>query len=105
MRGFCKPENSGRYRDLAPFFKILTIFMFTVEIKINGSLIGHIYGKNLGEISNGLWEYCYEYYEPELRKIIKGKVVYIRDKGVRELISLILDDINKQEEQKRISGK
>lgn len=66
--------------------------MFTVEIKINGALIGHIYGLNQGEQS-GMTKYHYEYYEPEQPKLSVGTVLHERDNGIRDLISLILADV------------
>ena len=71
--------------------------MFTVEIKINGALIGHVYGKNLGVVSGDadgvITKYGYEYYEPEKRKITSGEVKHHRSKGVRPLLTKILNDV------------
>ena len=66
--------------------------MFTVEIKINGSLIGHIYGHNEGPTPDGD-RYRYEYYETEKRKVVNGEVVHHRADGIRPLIAAILSDI------------
>lgn len=70
--------------------------MFTVEIRINGSMIGHIYGHNEGDTADGC-KYRYEYYEPETRKLIKGNIEHKRSKGIRQLITQILNDIEKPE--------
>ena len=67
--------------------------MFTVEIRINGSMIGHIYGRNVGEVGKGKHEYHYEYYEPENRTVVKNTVVHDRKKSIRKLITTILNDI------------
>ena len=66
--------------------------MFTVEIKINGSLIGHIYGHNEGHTDKGD-RYRYEYYETETRKIVNGEVTHPRRNGIRPLITAILSDV------------
>lgn len=67
--------------------------MFTVEIKINGSLIGHIYGHNEGDSPDGKGDkYRYEYYEPETREVRNGNVVHRRSDGIRKLVAAILND-------------
>ena len=67
--------------------------MFTIEIKINGSLIGHIYGINKGDGPNKTTRYNYEYYEPEIRRLITGSVLHKRENGIRVLIELILESV------------
>jgi len=67
--------------------------MFTVEIRINGTLIGHIYGRNMGRNPGGKTRYDYEYYEPELPNVRKGSVMHERDGGIRPLIAAILADV------------
>ena len=69
--------------------------MFSVEIKINGNLIGHIYGVNKGLTVKGLTKYSYEYYDPEFHKIIKGNVKHHREAGIRPLITTIFKDMEK----------
>ena len=71
--------------------------MFTVEIKINGSLISHIYGHNEGDLLDGTSLYRYEYYETETRKVRNGKVAHKRNAGIRELINTILTDVGQKE--------
>ncbi len=70
--------------------------MFTVEIKVNTVLMSHIYGVRREEVKNGAFRYTYEYYQTQLRKVTKGEVTHVPDKGMRTLIRLILDDIDKQ---------
>lgn len=66
--------------------------MFTVEIRINGSMISHIYGRNVSESqTSGKHVYDFEYYQPETRKIQKGQVEHNRSDGINSLISSILD--------------
>ena len=66
--------------------------MFTFEIKINGALIGHIYGHNEGSTPRGD-RYTYEYYEVEKRKVVNGEVIHRRELGIRPLLIAILSDI------------
>ena len=68
--------------------------MFTFEIKINGSLIAHIYGHNEGRRNaEGETEYRYEYYETENPKLTVGTVHHDPQKGIRPLIVEILQDV------------
>jgi hypothetical protein len=68
--------------------------MFTFEIKINGALIAHIYGKNtLVYADDGDTVYDYEYYEVASRKVTKGSVLHDSKSGIRPLITTILNDI------------
>ena len=65
--------------------------MFTVEIKINGSMIIHIYGHNESETdSSGRDKYSFEYYEVETKKIQSGTIYHNRGDGICKLIELIL---------------
>jgi len=66
--------------------------MFTIEIKINGVMIGHIYGVNIGGKEHGKNSYSYEYYKPESREVNKGLVRHAREDGIEKLIALILED-------------
>lgn len=66
--------------------------MFTFEIRINGSLIAHIYGRNLGT-KGPKSEYCYEYYQVENRELVEGKVKHAREDGIETLIQVILKDV------------
>ena len=70
--------------------------MFTVEIKINGSLIGHIYGHNEGIEESGDTKYTFEYYRPDSRKLINGNVLFKREDGIEKLISKILSQASKE---------
>lgn len=69
--------------------------MFTFEIRINGSLIGHIYGHNESRTDDeGRDEYSYEYYGVESRRVRKGTVFHHRRSGIRKLVTLILQDVD-----------
>lgn len=67
--------------------------MFTFEVRINGSLISHVYGRNVGPDDDGKTRYAYEYYEAESRKVSSGHVAYRSEEGIRGLLVTILNDI------------
>jgi hypothetical protein len=70
--------------------------MFTFEIRINGSLVGHVYGENKGlEPCGKLTKYFYTYFKPESGRVIKGHVRHERNGGIEPLLSLILADVQK----------
>lgn len=95
--------------------------MLTAEIKVNGTLIAHLYARNI--TFDKEWEdaqklfagakvvvpdtkehkYKYEYYEIGSGKTTSGNVSHIRNDGAAKLISVIMDDMekNKKEKQKR----
>ena len=76
--------------------------MFTVEIRINGSMIGHIYGHNEGEnYKTGLTTYRYEYYRPESQKIVNGSVLFKRNDGIEDLIRVILEDYSEKTKKQK----
>lgn len=65
--------------------------MFTVEIKINGFMISHIYGHNESQQNKaGETRYTFEYYEIESRKLQTGEVWHKREDGIDKLIGKIL---------------
>jgi hypothetical protein len=67
--------------------------MFTVEIRINGTLIAHVHGRNAGDArSDGLTQYFYELYRTGERKLITGGVEHKREAGIEALIVKILAD-------------
>lgn len=69
--------------------------MFSIEIKINGSMIAHIYGHNEGTYNSaGETQYSYELYEVNKgEKALKyGGVEHIRNEGIFTLIKKILID-------------
>lgn len=71
--------------------------MFTFEIRINGSLVGHIYGRNKGAVGNGEHCYDYEHYEPEKRVVRPGTVRHAQKDGINKLVARILADISGDE--------
>jgi len=64
--------------------------MLTAEIKVNGSLIAHMYIVNEGSFDGENAKYRYEIYHPD-DGIIKGKMSHVRSDGALELIRLILE--------------
>ena len=75
--------------------------MFTVELKINGTLIAHVYGHNEGfDEKTGDYKYRYEYYEVESRKVTNGIITHDRKKGLNALVSSILTHAEKE----KVSG-
>jgi len=73
--------------------------MITVEIKVNGNMVGHIYGQNLGRAygeGKRVHDYRYEYYNLALGKIISGSVLHSGKLNIEKLINEILSDIEKK---------
>ncbi len=71
--------------------------MFTVELKINGALIGHIHGVNKGIGQEGATTYDYDYYDVEKGDLSKGRIFHKREDGINHLIKLILEDLEENE--------
>lgn len=72
--------------------------MFNVEIRVNGTMIGHIYGRNITPATKqgvGLDLYTWEYYKPESRTVVKGVVSHDRDAGIEKLVGKILLEVTK----------
>jgi hypothetical protein len=69
--------------------------MFTIEIKINGAMIGHISGVNKGLDPEGKGESIYEvdYYKTESRQLAKGTIRHFRGNGIEHLVCLILEEL------------
>jgi len=74
--------------------------MFTVEVKVNGFLAAHIYGKNIGCVKGNNYAYEYEYFEvdggfgSENKNVIRGNIVHNREERIIKLIYIILGDVN-----------
>lgn len=65
--------------------------MFTAEIRINGVLISHVYGRNLRELPSGITEYEFECYTIETRRVRKGTVQHLPREGIEVLVAKILN--------------
>ena len=67
--------------------------MFTVEIKINGTMIQHIYGHNEDELNDkGEDKYTYDMYDVQKHGLSQGVVWHKREGGIKELIIKILKE-------------
>lgn len=64
--------------------------MFTAEIRINGSLINHIYGRNVRDLPSGACEYEFEVYTIETKQVRKGTVQHRQSEGINALVAAIL---------------
>ena len=69
--------------------------MGSMEFKINGTLIQHIFLQNMGVIDKGKYLYTYEFYEYQ-KDIVKGEVFHKRDDGMTTLCRLILEDVEQR---------
>lgn len=64
--------------------------MFTVEVRINGTMIAHIYGRNTGERDKtGATVYTADFYQPEVGSMT-FPVVHDANDGINALVSKIL---------------
>lgn len=76
--------------------------MFSAEIKINGTLISHIYGHREGiEHYNPVTDensYVYNYYEVGEDKLISGRLTHKYSGGIHKLVRLILEDIDESQQ-------
>lgn len=64
--------------------------MLTVEIKVNGVLISHIYAYNKDKKPKGINKYYYEYYKVGKYQITQGEVKHNYEDGIEKLVELIL---------------
>ncbi len=66
--------------------------MISVELKVNGVMVGHIYARNITPSNKivGFNLYHWEYYTPEAREVLKGKVKHKREAGIGVLVGKIL---------------
>ena len=78
--------------------------MFTTEIRMNGTLLAHVYGRNVGRDGEETL-YTYEYYETESRQVRTGEVKHVCEEGIRKLIILILEDVELRAKAHRITSK
>jgi hypothetical protein len=72
--------------------------MFSVEIKVNGCMVVHIYGHNTGipdavyNLNDPLHLYSYEIYTLGEKKLSFGHVLHKQSNGLLTLIRKILED-------------
>lgn len=65
----------------------------SVEFKINGQLVGHIYFHNEGYVNDRSCLYAYEYFSWPNGKTKSGKLRHVRDEGLEKLVKLILQKV------------
>ena len=71
--------------------------MFEVDIKINGCLIGHVYGHNKGRSSFKEEDsYFYRYYEVQNGATYEGELTHSREEGIEPLVQKIFNKIVSQ---------
>lgn len=68
--------------------------MFTTEIRINGMLVLHIYGRNTAVCKDGKSQYIIELYKTETSEITTFNIYHRRSEGISKLIELILSEYN-----------
>ena len=74
--------------------------MLTVEIKVNGNIVGCLYAHNEGPIpgyneGGDEYHYSWEYYRVRSKKIITGLCEHGRSDGIEVLVKKILQKICK----------
>lgn len=67
--------------------------MFEIVVKVNGSMIGHVYGQNL--TGEELSTYYFDYYQP-MKGLVHGEVKHLRADGIEKLIIKIMDRVRKE---------
>jgi hypothetical protein len=70
--------------------------MFTVEIRVNGNLVAHVYGQNLSEYGIEEAAYRWEYYEVSSQTVRCGHVKHVRSQGIAPLVAKILTKVSKE---------
>ena len=71
--------------------------MFSVEIRVKGTLTHHIYGQNVGEVDDNANLYNYVLYCVEGHGVTSGTVQHVRKSGLTKLVKLIIDDVTLKE--------
>jgi hypothetical protein len=66
--------------------------MFTVEIKVNGAMVGHLYGHN-ADMGITTAQYRYEYHPIGHGELLLGGVEHFRPDGIEALVRKILTDV------------
>lgn len=70
--------------------------VFTVELKINGTLVAHLYGVNKGPVvskeTDDFGVYHYHYYDVSTGKAINNTIRHRRSEGLRNLVVACLED-------------
>lgn len=65
--------------------------MFTVEIRINGTMVVHAYGRNTDKRDqDGKTIYDIEFYQPERPQLCKFPVLHDKNDGINKLVEAVL---------------
>lgn len=67
--------------------------MLSVEVRINGEMIVHIYGHNEGPLGE-YHKYTYQVYKVDTTEVFKGETLHKREDGLLKLVELILGSVN-----------
>lgn len=68
--------------------------MFSVELKVNGMLVGHAYGVNKGHVDNSIYcKYRWHYYDVAKEAMHNGFIKHDPSKGLEQLVSDILSEV------------
>ncbi len=79
--------------------------MFSVEIKINGALISHLYGRNTGEtLVPNVSKYDWHLYNAETGVVEAGITIHHRSSGLDQLVWQILDKVLQDREDKEMKS-
>lgn len=69
--------------------------MFTAELKINGAMIGILYGHRTEKVGdNHGYVYEYSYWEPRSEKLITGEIEHKYEDGLDALVAKTLGQTN-----------
>jgi len=75
--------------------------MLSVEIRVNGEMIVHVYGRRLcgsDDYSDEPCLYSYRLYRPSPGVVRDGTVLHTRSGGAEVLVRKILEDVNVESE-------
>ena len=68
--------------------------MFTVELRVNGALVGHVYGRNIGDVpGTRRCRYSWEYYEVEQGQVQGGELEHDPGQGIAALAAAVLGKV------------
>lgn len=74
--------------------------MFTIETRINGALIGVLYGRNEGPSDPPGFQdrcrYTYRHHDVQSGKVREGEVIHYRTDGITNLVSRIFADMDEK---------
>jgi len=71
--------------------------MLTVDLKINGDLIGHMYIVNIHPFKNSVYQYTV--YDVAGRKCTTDTIIHKRSKGAWKLVQAIINKMSKEKKK------